>query len=190
MVSVFVEKKVLLLGVLLIFLAGFLFCQARSSSQSHFAVSQREKGKPSLTSPVEVQVARPREVSGGQPGGSSQPDRQEFFVECRFARDRIRSQQIELYQEVASNPASSAEVRDRAQRELMKLTENMGKETELEKLIVARGFKDAVVLIQPKSATVIVQTRSLSPSEVNKITDLVARTTEIDSENITIIPKP
>ncbi|MDH7576219.1 MAG: SpoIIIAH-like family protein [Bacillota bacterium] len=181
MISVYFDRRKLLLGVILIFLLGgcwFLSQQARF----------RQKSAPS--SPVEVEISRPREMPGQLAAGPTDLVKEEFFVECRLARDRIRSQQIELYQEVANNPASSGEVRDRALRELMKLTENMGKETELEKLIMARGFKDAVVLIQPKSATVIVQTRSLSTQEVNKITDLVAKTTELDPANITIIPKP
>lgn len=54
----------------------------------------------------------------------------------------MRSQQIEVLKEIAGNPSSSVEARDRAQNNLISIIENIGKENELEKLIIARGFKD------------------------------------------------
>lgn len=116
--------------------------------------------------------------------------RQEFFVECRLSRDRMRSQQMETLKEIAGQSNSSGEIRDSAQRELMQLSENMSKETELEKLVMARGFNDAAVMILPRSATVIVQVRSVTPPEVDQIKSLVIKTTNLDAGSIFVIPKP
>jgi stage III sporulation protein AH len=122
---------------------------------------------------------------------SNTPDisRQEFFVDCRLDRDRIRSQQIETLKEIADQPNSSSDVRDTAQRDLIDLTATMAKETELESLVMARGFQDAAVLILPRSATVVVQARSVAPAEVDQIRSLVVKTTGLDSSSVFVIPK-
>jgi stage III sporulation protein AH len=115
--------------------------------------------------------------------------REEFFVECRLDRDRVRSEQVETLKEIAAQPDSSSEVRDSAQKDLMQLTENISQETELEKLVMARGYNDAAVMILPNSATVVVQVGSLPPSEVDQIKTLVSKTVGIDPGNVFVIPK-
>jgi stage III sporulation protein AH len=115
--------------------------------------------------------------------------REEFFVECRLDRDRVRSEQMETLKEIAGQADSSSEIRDSAQRDLMQLSENMSKETDLENLVMARGYNDAAVMILPRSATVVVQVRSLPPSEVDQIKTLVAKTTGLDAGSVFVIPK-
>jgi len=129
-----------------------------------------------------------------QPGSDLLPvmpdlNKEEFFVECRLDRDRVRSEQEETLREIATQPDSSSAVRDSAQKDLMQLTENISKETELEKLVIARGYNDAAVMILSHSATVVVQVRSLPPSEVDQIKSLVAKTTGLDAGSVFVIPK-
>jgi len=140
-------------------------------------------------SPVEVEVDKKNVTSRRQPvsppiGGK------EFFVDCRLTRDRICSQRIELLKEIANNPDSSSEVRDQAQKDIMQITDSLGKETEIEKLIIARGFKDAVVMLQSKAATVIVQAPSLPRSDAERIAEIVAKATGLESDNVFVISKP
>ena len=116
--------------------------------------------------------------------------KQEFFVDCRLTRDRIRSQQMEVLKEIAANTASSSETRDQAQRGLMKLTERSTLEAELEKLVIALGFKDAVVMLQDTAANVIIQQNSLSDSEKDQIRDVVVRVTDLQADDVFITCKP
>lgn len=116
--------------------------------------------------------------------------KQEFFVDCRLTRDRIRSQQMEVLREIAANTASSSETRDQAQQELMRLTERSTMEAELEKLVMALGFKDAVVLLQDTVANVIIQQGSLTDSEKDQIRDVVVRVTDLQADDVLITCKP
>lgn len=116
--------------------------------------------------------------------------KQEFFVDCRLTRDRIRSQQMEVLKEIAANTASSSETRNQAQQELMKLTERSTLEAELEKLVMALGFKDAVVILQDKAANVIIQQNSLTDSEKDQIKDVVVRVTDLQADDVFITCKP
>ena len=56
--------------------------------------------------------------------------------------------------------------------------------------MVAQGFRDAVVLIQDQSATVIIQGASFSNSEAEKIKDVVGRVALLEPDSIYVIPKP
>ncbi|GAW94164.1 SpoIIIAH-like family protein [Calderihabitans maritimus] len=113
----------------------------------------------------------------------------EFFVEYRLERDRIRSQQVQLLREVVDNPNSVAETRQEAQNRILEITQRMEQELQLENLIVAKGYKDAVVFIEPDSVTVIVHEKNLTQTDAAKIADLVSRYTDHKLEDIVIIPK-
>jgi hypothetical protein len=72
----------------------------------------------------------------------------------------------------------------------MELSDRMGAETELERLIMARGYPEVLAVIQDKSATVIIQARVLLPEEVDKIVELVSRCADRAPASITVIPRP
>lgn len=114
----------------------------------------------------------------------------EFFVEYRLERDRTRSQRIDMLRETVNNPNLSNEIRKEANRELMSVFRTMEKEMELENLIKAEGFKDTVVYLQEeKTATVTLQTPSLTPADREKLVTLFTRHTGIQEDNIAFICK-
>lgn len=116
--------------------------------------------------------------------------KQEFFVDCRLTRDRLHSQQVDVLKEIAGNPASSVENRDYAQQELIQITKQNIVEVELEKLVQAQGFPDAVVLIQENSATVITQGTAVAGFEEEKLKDLVSQVADVEQGSIFVISKP
>ncbi len=177
----YVNKKSALFGLLL---ALFILV----SGYSLLANRTQAPMSPAPVAPASDRAVKPQQQTDLLP---VMPDltREEFFVECRLDRDRVRSEQIETLKEIAAQPDSSSEVRDSAQKDLMQLTENISKETELEKLVMARGYNDAAVMILPRSATVVVQVRSLPPSELDQIRALVAKTTGLDAGSVFVIPK-
>jgi len=122
------------------------------------------------------------------PGKSA---RQDFFVEYRLERDRTRSQRVDMLREIVSSQNSSDETRKEANRELMSLFQTMEKEMELENLIRAEGFKDAIVYLQEKekTATVTIQTTILTLMDRDKLTTLITRVTGLQKDNIDFICK-
>ena len=114
----------------------------------------------------------------------------EFFVEYRLQREKMRGQRVELLREIINNQSSSADSRQKAQDQLLVISSNINKETEVENLIRAKGFKDCVVFLQNQSVTVIVQAEKISQDEATKISDIVTRSTGIALQNVVIIAKP
>ncbi|MBC7347139.1 MAG: SpoIIIAH-like family protein, partial [Clostridia bacterium] len=115
---------------------------------------------------------------------------EEFFIEYRLERDRVRSQEIQMLREVINNPNSSAQVRNEAQQRLIRLTEYMEQEMQLEALLQAKGYTDACVFIQPTVVHVIVRAHELKEEELNRIGELVGRTSGRKMEEVVIIPWP
>ncbi|ACV63397.1 hypothetical protein Dtox_2604 [Desulfofarcimen acetoxidans DSM 771] len=114
----------------------------------------------------------------------------EFFVEYRLQREKMRGQRVELLREIINNQATSADSRQKAQDQLLVISSNINKETEVENLIRAKGFKDCVVFLQNQSVTVIVQSEEITSEDAARISDIVSRSTGISAQNVVTIPKP
>lgn len=177
--SVTLKRK----SVIMLFLAAAALC---------FSFLLWRSGTGDKKFPVEVKVEQKNGVSGRLPriAKSLNDGDKEFFVEYRLNRERLCSKRIELLKEIAENPDSSAEIRERAQKDIIQLTENLGKETEIEKLIIAQGFNDAVVMLYPKAAVVVVRASSLLQSDTERIKDIISRTTGLGQESVFVIAKP
>lgn len=122
-------------------------------------------------------------------GGVSGTPVESFFIESRLDRDRARGQQVELLREVMNNPASGDEVKTEAGKSLLRMAEAAKAEAELESLIKAKGFGDALVYVCQEAVIVIVKAESLTPVEASRIADLVLRTTGTRLENVLIVPR-
>lgn len=113
----------------------------------------------------------------------------DFFIDYRLERDRTRGQQVEWLREVINNPGTVDETRQKAQEQLMAISHSMEKESELENLIRAKGFDDAVVIVDEHTATAVVSAGNMNSGEVTAITELVSRSTGMDPQKIAIISK-
>jgi stage III sporulation protein AH len=112
-----------------------------------------------------------------------------FFIEYRLERDRTRSRQLELLQNIVEDPNSVAETRQEAQQKILQISNYLEQELQLENLIKAKGFEDAVAFIQPHSVTIVINQTNFEDSEITTIADLATNITSQSLENIFIIPK-
>lgn len=154
--------------------------QAATTSLTHVAQPAVASGNTVATAPVSQRTdAKFTDVI----------KREDFFAEYRMERERTRSQQIELLREIVNNQQSSGETRKEAQKKIIDLTNLMKKELEAEKLIIARGYKDAIVLIQPATVSVVVAGSKLTNDDNARIAEIVARATGAKTTAIAIMAK-
>jgi stage III sporulation protein AH len=113
----------------------------------------------------------------------------DFFIEYRVERDRLRSERVDLLREVSKNTKSDDGARQKAQDAIIKITLDRQKEMEMENLIKARGFNDAIVVLRENSVSAIIKTTTLSKDEVMQIADVIARSAGVRPEDITISTK-
>lgn len=114
----------------------------------------------------------------------------DFFIDYRLERERTRGQQVEMLRELINNPQADDASRKSAGDRWLAIVEAMGREGELENLIRAKGFADAVVFIQERATVVVVKAPDLSQQEAAKIMDIVTRGTGMKLEAVTLVVKP
>ncbi|BBB92913.1 MAG TPA: SpoIIIAH-like family protein [Methylomusa anaerophila] len=113
----------------------------------------------------------------------------DFFTEYRLERDRIRSERTDVLREIIKN-AKSEEAKQQAQDAILKMTLEKKQESEMENLIKAKGFGDALVFTQNSSASAVVKSSSLSKEEVIQVAEVISRIAGIKPEDITVSAKP
>lgn len=113
----------------------------------------------------------------------------DFFIDYKLERDRLRSQEADYLRELINNPNATQQSKDKAQEDLIGLSQKVEKEMIVENLIKAKGFEDSVLFLSKNTANVVVKTEKLSQKEVAQITDIVMKATEIPLDKITIIER-
>jgi stage III sporulation protein AH len=113
----------------------------------------------------------------------------DFYTECRLERERIRSERSEVLRD-AMRGAKNEETRQKAQDAVLKLVTEKQREAEMENLIKARGFADALVVMRDNSVSAIVKAQTLTREEVMQVADVISRVAGVKYEDITISTKP
>lgn len=112
-----------------------------------------------------------------------------FFSEYRLEREKNRSREVEMWQDIINNDKAEENFKNMAQQELIKIVSLTEKEMIIENLIVARGFNDALVFLTDDSATVIVEAKELTSANIAQIQDIVERKTKLPPKSIKIMKK-
>ncbi|HYF82840.1 MAG TPA: SpoIIIAH-like family protein [Clostridia bacterium] len=112
-----------------------------------------------------------------------------FFSEYRLERDKNRSKEVDMWQDIINSDKAEENFKNMAQQELVKIVALTEKEMIIENLIVARGFNDALVFLTDDSATIIVDAKELTPANIAQIQDIVVRKTKLDPKDIKIMKK-
>lgn len=110
----------------------------------------------------------------------------DYFVEHRMERERERSERIELLREVVNNVNTTAEARSKAQMEMIEVAAQKEVELYVERLIVGKGFADAVVFFGPVGADIIIKAESLSEAEALQVAEVVTTVAGIKLQNVKV----
>jgi stage III sporulation protein AH len=112
-----------------------------------------------------------------------------YFVEYRLSRDKLRAGLVDRLDGIIKNTQTTDDVRTKAQEEIMKIGETSEKELQIEGLVKAKGFEDALAFITSDEIKVVVSTDELTQQDMVKILDIVKSETKFDSDNIKIMKK-
>ena len=110
-----------------------------------------------------------------------------FFVEAKMSKDNSRSKALEILNQTATNESFDDEVRRQAQNKIVSIAESTEKETIIENVAKAKGYKDVSVYIDGESVEIIVKKNDFSGEDVKTIKEIVTSELNIPAKNIKII---
>lgn len=110
------------------------------------------------------------------------------LLDLKIERDRERSREVERIQNLLDKIGLSDQVRNEAEEELWRLTQCTSKEHELENLLKAKGFKECMVTISRKMATIAIAGK-LQDVDVKNIAITTAEVTGFNLDQIQILER-
>lgn len=121
-------------------------------------------------------------------GDQVQNDEDTYFATMQVSRKRARDEALEILQSVADNSGSDEAVKTQALTDINRLALEMAAESNIETLVMAKGFSDCVAVINGDMATIVVKTDGdgLLASEISQINEIVYEQAQILPVNIKI----
>ena len=116
-----------------------------------------------------------------------------YFATVQVSRERTRDEALEVLQSVVDNADADEAVKTQALSDINRLALEMSAESNIETLVMAKGFEDCVAVINGEGATVVVKTgseESLLPNQIAQINEIVYEQAQISPVNIKITARP
>ncbi len=133
---------------------------------------------------------------GVQPGtdASSEPSGDQsaadtYFSSVQVNRQRTRDEALEVLQGVVDNSASTETAKAEALAQINEMAKIMENETNIETLIIAKGFTECVAVISGDSANIVVKSDGLQAAQISQINEIVYEQSGILPVNIKIIER-
>lgn len=111
-----------------------------------------------------------------------------FFSAFRTDREATREQTLLELDSIISSSDTSKEAKSAAEKMKLEICANMQTELNLESLIKAKGFSEAVVSVGVQNVNVLVNDATLETSEVAQILSIVTSETGVSANNVKITP--
>lgn len=128
------------------------------------------------------------DANGAQTAGT-QDSTDDYFAQARLARQTSRDEALGLLETAAASEGASQETIDASMDAIAAMATWSMQETQIENLLLAKNFDDAVVYISSDGVTVAVPApvEGLNSAEVAQITETVIGETGCTAEDIRVI---
>lgn len=136
---------------------------------------------------VSSEKADVEDVSAEEKSAETLAVETEYFTEAKMSKDNSRSKALEILNQTAVNESFDSEVRRQAQNKIISIAESTEKETIIENVAKAKGYKDISVYIDGESVEIIVKKSNFSSEDVKTIKEIVTSELDTSAKNIKII---
>lgn len=122
-------------------------------------------------------------------GGTEIDDSDSYFATSQINRRRARDEAMEVLQSVVDNESADAASKEKAIGEIEQIAADMESESNIEALVVSKGFEKCVAVVSGGTVSVIVKGEELLDTQISQINEIVYEQTGILPENVKIIGK-
>ncbi len=112
-----------------------------------------------------------------------------YFEAMQLSRQQARDEAMEVLLSVAESGTAVEAMKTEALDGITQIAVDIENESNIETLILAKGFEQCVAVVNGDTASVIVKTEGLLPSEVAQISEIVYEQAGILPTNLKIIEK-
>ena len=125
-----------------------------------------------------------------KPTGGEPTDSDSYFSSVEVSRQRARDEALEVLNAVVENDQASEEVKAEAMKEIQTIAKEMSQESNIESILLSKGFAQCIAVINGDSANIVVQNEGqLQSSQLAQINAVVYEQAGIEPINITIVSK-
>ncbi len=111
-----------------------------------------------------------------------------YFATVQVSRQRARDEALEVLNAVVDNDSATDEVKAEAVAEIKQISVEMQQESDIESVIVSKGFEQCVAVINGDTASIVVKCDGeLTSAQLAQINTVVYEYTGIEPVNITIV---
>ena len=111
-----------------------------------------------------------------------------FFAAYRSDREATRESEFLYLDAIITTETSSEAAKTAAEEQKLDLVERMETEMQLETLVKAKGFDDAIVTLSDEGVNVVVGTAELTAEQTAQIYDIIRSETDYSLADVKVIP--
>lgn len=128
--------------------------------------------------------------TASKPTGSDPDSTDGYFSSVEVSRKRARDEALEVLNAVVENDQASDAVKAEAMAEIQTIAKEMSQESNIESILMGKGFAQCLAVINGDAANIVVRTDGqLNPSQLAQINAVVYEQAGIEPINITIVAK-
>jgi len=125
-----------------------------------------------------------------KPTGGEPDDADSYFSSVEVSRQRARDEALEVLNAVVENDQASAEVKAEAMAEIQAIAKEMSQESNIESILMSKGFTQCIAVINGDSANIVVKNEGqLQSAQLAQINAVVYEQAGIEPVNITVVAK-
>jgi len=125
-----------------------------------------------------------------KPTGGEADSTDGYFSSVEVSRKRARDEALEVLNAVVENDQASDSVKAEALAEIQTIAKEMSQESNIESILMGKGFTQCLAVINGDSANIVVRTEGqLNASQLAQINAVVYEQAGIEPINITIVAK-
>lgn len=112
-----------------------------------------------------------------------------FFSSTQVSRARARDEALEVLQAVVDSAKTDEATKTQALADISQIAKDMEAESNIETLVVAKGFEQCVAVISSGTVNVVVKADKLTQSDIAIINEIVYDQSGITPANVKIVQK-
>lgn len=113
---------------------------------------------------------------------------EDYFSKAKKERESARNEAVETIEETLKNDKLTEEDKKSALAKIEEIGDRIERESNIESLLKAKGFENALAVINDTGISVVVASEGLTSAQTLQIQDIITEQTNIQLNNIKIIP--